>query len=163
MALCTHAQNGGGGLITAVHTKFNPSLVEADYENPDILSVQCTIGSSSVRLINGYGPQECDPISEKLEFFSAFESAIESGNSNGELICAQLDANSKIGMDNMSSDPHHISANGQMLMDVVNRNGLIIVNATSKCFGTITRLRKTKNSEEKSAIDFFIVCQRFLS
>ena len=74
------AQNKGGGLITAVHKKYNPSLVEADYENPDILSVQCKIGTSSVRLINGYGPQESDPSSDKLEFFTVFESAIKSAH-----------------------------------------------------------------------------------
>ena len=110
---CT--QNTGGGLIMAVHKKFNPSLVEADYKNPDILSVQCKIGTSSVRLINGYGPQESDPSSDKLEFFTVFESAIKSAHLNGNLICAQLDANSKIGKENMASDPHHISANGQLL------------------------------------------------
>ena len=115
----------------------------------------------SVRLINGYSPQESDPCNEKIECFTAFESAIQSTKLKGDLICAELDANSKIGMENLSSDPHHISANGQMLMDVVNRNDLIIVNSTSKCIGTITRLRKTKTSDEKSVIDFFIVCQWF--
>ena len=125
------------------------------------MSVHCKIGSSSVRPINGYGPQECDQSSKKVEFFTAFESAIKSATLNDECICAELDANSKITMENLASDPHHISGNGQLLMEVVNRNSLIVVNSTSKCFGTITRLRKTKHSDEKSAIDFFIVCQRF--
>ena len=46
-------------------------------------------------------------------------------------------------------------------MDIVNRNGLIVVNSTNKCFGTITRLRRTTFSEEKSVIDYFIVCPEF--
>lgn len=154
-------QNGGGGLITAVHEKFSPALIEAENENPDILIVQSKIGAKNVRLINGYGPQESDAISDKLEFFTGFESAIKGAKLNGNLICAELDANSKIGMENIALDPHHISANGKMLMDVVKRNGLIVVNSTSKCFGTITRIRKTKLLEEKSVIDYFIVCPGF--
>ena len=34
-------QNGGGGLITAVHGKFNPTLIQSENDNPDVLIVQC--------------------------------------------------------------------------------------------------------------------------
>ena len=155
------SQSGGGGLVTAVHEKFNPSLIQTEQDNPDVLIVQCLISSCNVSLINGYGPQEGDPISEKMKFFTCLETAIISAKLNGNLICSELDANSKVGMENISTDPHHISANGQLLMDIVNRNELIVVNSTSKCFGTITRLRRTKISEEKSVIDYFIVCSKF--
>ena len=61
----------------------------------------------------------------------------------------------------MALDPNQISANGKILMDIVRRNGLIVVNSTSKCFGTITRTRKTTLSDEKSVLDYFIVCPAF--
>ena len=154
-------QNGGGGLITAVHGKFNPTLIQTEKDNPDVLIVQCKISYHSVCLINGYRPQENDTMSEKMNFFTCFETAIVTGKLNGNLICAELDANSKIGMENILMDPHHISANGQILMDIVHRNGLIVINSTSKCYGTITRIRKTKKLEEKSIIDYFIVCPNF--
>ena len=154
-------QNGGGGLITAVHEKFSPALIEAENENPDLLIVQVKMSDKNVRLINGYGPQESETICEKMKFFTAFESAIISAKLNGNLICAELDANSKIGMENISLDPNHISANGRILMEIVVRNGLIVVNSTGKCFGTITRIRKTTHSEEKSVIDYFVVCHEF--
>ena len=96
-----------------------------------------------------------------MDFFASLESSIRSAKLNGSLVCAEMDANNKVGKENISQDPNNISANGQMLMDIVNRNGLIIVNSTSKCFGTITRVRKTSLSEEKSVIDYFIVCQEF--
>jgi hypothetical protein len=144
-----------------VHEKFNPSLIQSEKDNPDVLIVQCVISSSNVSLINGYGPQEYDPISEKMKFFTAFETAIINAKLNGNLFCSELDANSKIGMENISLDPHHISVNGQLLMDIVNRNGLIVVNSTSKCFGTLTRVRRTNISEEKSVLDYFIVCSSF--
>ena len=155
------SQNGGGGLLTAVHEKFQPSLVETEKENPDILIVQCKISESYVSLIIGYGPQESDPMGEKIQFFSSFETAVQSGILRGDLICAELDANSKIGMENIQSAPNLISGNGQLLMDIVSRNDLIVVNSTAKCSGVITRIRKTKHSEEKSVIDYFIVCRRF--
>ena len=154
-------QKGGGGLITAVHEKFNPALIQTEQDNPDILIVQCQIGANYVNLINGYGPQESDANSVKLSFFSSFETAIQSAVLTGTLMCAELDANSKIGMENISLDPHHISANGRMLMDIVDRNGLIVVNTTNKCIGTITRTRKAGNRIEKSVLDYFIVCQKF--
>ena len=128
-------QNGGGGLLTAVHEKFQPSLIQTEQDNPDILIVQCEISNNCVRLINGYGPQENDPMNEKMKFFTSLETAILNGISNGYLICAELDANSKIGMENLKSDPNHISANGQLLMELVNRNRLIVVNSSSKCTG----------------------------
>ena len=53
-------QNGGGGLLTAVHEKFQPSLLETENENPDILIVQCKIANYNINLINGYGPQESE-------------------------------------------------------------------------------------------------------
>ena len=39
-------------------------------------------------------------------------------------------------------------------MKIVQRNGPIIVNSTSKCFGAIARVRKTNIYHEKSIIDF---------
>ena len=43
-------QNGGGGLIIAVHEKFNPSLIQTEQDNPDVLIVQCVVSSSNVSL-----------------------------------------------------------------------------------------------------------------
>ena len=95
---------------------------------------------------------------EKLKFFTCFEPAIINNKANGNLICSELDANSKIGLENLESDPNNISTIGQLLMDIVRRNGLFVVNSSSKCSGIITRIRKTITSEEKSLLDYFIVC-----
>ena len=132
-------------------------------DNPDILIVQCKISNYNINLINGYGPQESETMEEKLKFFSCFETAIKNSKLNGSLICSELDANSKIGMENLNSDPNNMSPNGQLLMEIVNRNNLIVVNSTSKCSGIITRIRKTSISEEKSVLDYFIVCESFFT
>ena len=44
---------------------------------------------------------------------------------------------------------------------MVNENDLIVVNAEKVCTGVITRYRQTVNSEERSVLDYFIVCRRF--
>ena len=74
-----------------------------------------------------------------------------------------MDANSKIGPDNLPNDPHVQTPNGRLLMDLVNDNDLIVANSTSKCDGLITRRRKVLDKVEESAIDFFITCPAFYS
>ena len=81
----------------------------------------------------------------------------------GALVCMQLDANSKLGKTIIPGDPAvEQSKNGELLMKVIEENDLIVVNATDVCKGVITRYRKTVNGEEKSSIDFFIVCRGFM-
>ena len=62
------SQNGGGGLLTAVHEKFQPSLVETEKENPDILIVQCKISESYVSLINGYARKKVTQWAKRFSF-----------------------------------------------------------------------------------------------
>ena len=52
-----------------------------------------------------------------------------------------------------------MSSNGKLLFDIIEEENLILVNATSKCLGTITRQRKTTKRTEKSVLDYFIVCR----
>ena len=56
-----------------------------------------------------------------------------------------------------------MSGNGARLMKIVEDNDLVVVNATEKCKGLITRYRVVEGKEEKSTIDFFIVCKRFFN
>ena len=51
---------GGGGLMTAIHENLKPILVEDDDDDTnDIMVVDFQFdGKTSVRTINGYGPQE---------------------------------------------------------------------------------------------------------
>lgn len=48
-----------------------------------------------------------------------------------------------------------------MLERVIKENDLIVVNGMDLCEGIITRFRKTINKDEKSVIDYFLVCRRF--
>ena len=73
----------------------------------------------------------------------------------------QLDANAKFGKKIIPNDPHEISANGRLLLSLVERMNLVIVNSTMKCHGTITRMKKVKNNVEESVLEYFLVCQNF--
>ena len=74
-----------------------------------------------------------------------------------------LDAKSKLGSKIIPGDPNEQSENGKKLQKFVDENDLIVVNSTELCKGTITRYRKTVNSEEKSVLDYFIVCRQFFN
>ena len=89
------------------------------------------------------------------------QTEIKSAKNAGNLICIQMDANSKFGRNIIKDDPNEkMSANGKMLHEIIIDDDLILINATDKCFGTITRERKTTKKSEKSVLDFFILCRR---
>ena len=54
-----------------------------------------------------------------------------------------------------------MSSNGRILFDILKRQNLIIVNATEKCEGVITRYKKTARRVEQSLLDYFVVCSDF--
>ena len=61
------------------------------------------------------------------------------------MLILQLDANAKIGKQNLKNDPNDESPNGRLLLDIVERQHLTIVNTMELCKGVITRERITKS------------------
>ena len=91
-------------------------------------------------------------------FFSALEPEFTRAILAGKSIMICFDANSKMSQQYIPGDPHVISENGKILEGILNRNALIVVNGIiEKSTGVITRSRTTKDGEEKSAIDLFIL------
>ena len=76
------------------------------------------------------------------------------------MICLEMDANAKVGLNVIKNDPNEMSQNGEYLLELTERNNLVICNATEECIGVITRARKTINGTEKSVIDYFIICHK---
>ena len=74
------------------------------------------------------------------------------------LIIMELDANAKIGKEFCKGDPHNTSKNGKNLLNLVNRQGLIIANTQKECQGVITRVRVKDNKTEMSMIDYIVLC-----
>ena len=114
-----------------------------------------------MRFINAYGVQETASLEERSEFYMLLEQEIKSCLNNGIYLCLELDANAKVGEMIQNNPQDSISPNGRLLLDILERNNLILVNGTTKCIGKVTRTKNMKNRHEKSILDYFIVCQDF--
>jgi hypothetical protein len=68
-------------------------------------------------------------------------------------ILLEMDANAKI-----ETEFQKLSENGKLLIDLCGRQDLKIINNSPLCQGVITRHRITKHKEEKSTLDYVIVC-----
>ena len=150
----------GGGLLTAIDKSLNPVLIQPINEDIEILVVQCSIGKMNIRVINGYGPQEDDQLNKRLTFWQTLEQEINSAKNLNCMTLIQMDGNAKLGKTIIKQDPHSISENGKLLKDLIERESLVLLNSSQLCMGAITRQRVTKNNEEKSIIDYILVCEK---
>ena len=99
-------------------------------------------------------------IEDRMPFFRAIEEEIVKAKMSDKVIYIQIDANSKLGPEWITGDPHKQSANGKFLGDILKRNALTVINSLpTKCSGLITRSRITKKVKEISIIDFVIGCE----
>ena len=156
--------SGGGSLMTGVHTKLDPIMVsDGTEEDVEILVVEGQIEGRKIRFINGYGPQESADLDKRIKFFAHLEEEVIKAKLIGALVCIELDANAKLGHEIVQDDPHEKSANGEMFLGVIERNNLIVGNATKLCRGLITRARTTIVGVEKSIIDFLVVCEELFA
>ena len=150
----------GGGLLTAVDQNLEPVLIESANDESEILVVQCQIEDLKLRIINGYGPQEDDPVSKRLTFWQSLEQEIVAGKNSNCMILIQMDGNAKVGKNIISQDPNNMSDNGRLLLELIERESLVLLNSSDLCQGSVTRHRVTKEGEEKSILDYIITCDR---
>ena len=150
----------GGGLLTAVRLSLSPVLISPIKEEAEIMVVQCQVNKMKIRVINGYGPQDDEQLSTRLEFWSALEQEIISAKDSNCCVIIQLDANAKVGNSVISSDPNQTSENGKLLLNLVERENMSILNCSPLCKGSITRQRVTKKHVEKSILDYMITCDK---
>ena len=155
-------RNGfGGGLLTAVDSNLEPVLIEVSNDESEILVVQVKLGGTKVRIINGYGPQEDDPLAKRLAFWQAVEQEVVTAKNSQCMVLIQCDANAKLGNDIINQDPHQISENGRILKSLIDRENLTLLNTSHLCQGAITRNRIAKENIEKSIIDYIIASENF--
>ena len=64
-----------------------------------------------------------------------------------------MDANVKVGDKVIKDNPHQMSNNGKIMMDIMDRQNLVIANALVSCKGMITREKVFENKTEKSLIN----------
>ena len=49
---------------------------------------------------------------------------------------------------------------GQLLLDLIERENLILANSSPLCNGAITRHRVTQENVEKSILDYILICEK---
>ena len=152
--------DNGGGLLIACLSSLDPVLIfEGDVEC-EVLVVQITLKKKPLRIIAGYGPQECSPAIVRETYRNTIEEQVECAYLAGCMVMIAEDANAKLGSDIILGDPHTMSENGKLLAEMIDRKNLFIVNSSNKCEGgPITRYRDLADKEisETSCIDFIIV------
>ena len=89
-------------------------------------------------------------------FWQELEKELINAKEDGCLIFIQMDANAKVGRQVIQHDPNERSANGHLLLDLIERQNLLILYGSSKCIGLITRQRTTIDRVEQSVIDYII-------
>ena len=133
------SNKAGGGLLTSVLEDLNPVLISTAKDDLEILTVEADLGPEKVRIINGYGPQEDDDTHLVLSFWQEFEAQIIQAKDDNCHILIQMDANAKVGSQVIKGDPHKMLNNGKLMLDIIERQNLIITNGLDTCKGTITR------------------------
>ena len=121
--------------------------------------VQVKLGGSKIRIINGYGPQEDDPLAKRQAFWQAVEQEVIAAKNSQSMVLLQCDANAKLGQDIIIQDPHQISENGRLLKSLMDRENSTLLNTSNLCQGAITRNRVAKDNTEKSIIDYIFVSE----
>ena len=69
----------------------------------------------------------------------------------------------KLGPEVKKGDPHEKSMNSDLLLSILTRNNLIVCNWTDICSRVLKRTKTTVKGEEKSVIDFLIVCEELFA
>ena len=76
------------------------------------------------------------------------------------MIALEFDANAKVGKNVLKEDPNDISTNGKFLLEFIDKQELVLTNAHKFCKGSITRQRRVGNKEERSILDYLIICKQ---
>ena len=117
-----------------------------------------------MRLIAGYGPQECAPETVRENYRNCIEEQVERGFLSGCLVFIAEDSNAKLGPSWIPGDPHNISPNGKLLEKSIVRQNLHLLNGDQRCIGgPITRKRLVNGHIEESCIDIIMMCPNLLN
>ena len=129
----------------------------------ETLSVELNLENMKIRCVCGYGPQETQSNEIKALYWSQLSYEVEEAEQSGSAIIIQMDGNLWCGPNLIKGDPNIQNQNGKLFqLFLENYPHLTIVNSLDICEGTLTRVRKTVNREEKSILDFFIICDKIL-
>ena len=149
-------KSGKGGLMIAVKKDVFGSFINVTVtstDNKNIVVGRISSGERSVRIIACYAPQEKDAQDIREEFFEDVAIEINKSRMAEEEFIVLGDLNAKIETD-QNGCLYDETSNGMLLLNIVNENGLDIVNFSSKCSGKWTHVVRT--SGKASRLDYVL-------
>ena len=151
----------GGGVALGVNKIFESTLLNEGDDETEVISVLVMVGSTAIRVIVGYGPQENASKDKKEKFWEFIENEVVQAESEHHGVIIQIDGNLHAGDKLLKDDPNPQNQNGKLFMDFLKRNcTLSVVNSMDICEGLITRQRSLETRTEKAVLDFFIVNEK---
>ena len=148
----------GGGLVVGVDKDIESTLVREGNDVVEAIVVQVMLGTLSVKIIVGYGPQENASKEKKDKFWEFLEDEITKADLENQGLIIQMDGNLHAGPDVIKNDPNSQNSNGKLFTQFLERNpSLFVANNLNICEGTITRQRVLENKTEKAVLDFFVM------
>ena len=152
--------DSGGGLLVSCLCSLDPVLIFEGTCECEVLVVQIRLNNKQIRIIAGYGPQECAPMIVREAYRNTIEEQVVRSYLSGTSVLIAEDSNAKLGPSWIKGDPHTISDNGRLLAGMIDRQELTIINNLNKCVGgPVTRRRMVNGREERSCIDFILTSQ----
>ena len=144
----------GGGILMAFQKDLSPALVRDGGSDVDALTVDISIKKMQITCVSAYGPQEKGFSEKKDKFWQYLEEDAKRADNEGKVFILQGDLNSWLGKNIIPHEPRQQNENGRLMEDFVSRNHLTVVNGLYLCKGLITRTIQSKNTCEKSILDF---------
>ena len=111
--------NDGGMLISCL-VSLDPVLVYEGDSECEVLVVQISLKQKDLRIIAGYGPQECAPVIVRETYRNTVEEQVVRANLAGTSVIIAEDANAKLGPSWIKNDPNPMSENGKLLANMIN-------------------------------------------
>ena len=153
----------GGGLALGCIKELKPVLVRKGDDDIEAMSVNIFLKNMKIRCVVAYGPQENSLVEKKKSFWSYIEEEVIAAWDSDSGFIMHFDGNLWAGPDLVPGDPRPQNQNGKLFMEFLSRQpNLTVVNSLPICEGLVTRSRMKDDVEERSVLDFFLVCSRVL-
>ena len=124
--------SAGGGLATIVDPSLEPVYISEGDDTTEILVIQIHIKDMPIRIINAYGPQECDSSEKKSLFWARIQSEVDDAIENDIGVFFTMDGNAHLGETIIKDDPNKMNNNGhRMSMFLNNNQSMTLLNASS--------------------------------
>lgn len=155
--------SAGGGLATLVKSDLNPVWISEGDDMVEILVVEIRVNDLPIRIINCYGPQECDSQERKSLFWTRLHTEVVEAVDADTAFIVLMDGDLHAGSEIVEGDPNPINANGRLFSTFLKNNPIIsLINGSENCEGLLTRKRMKGGKTEEAILDFILVCDKLL-